>query len=35
MKKLKPYIYTSLIVTLILAVTFFIKGIYPFGNILG
>lgn len=33
MKKLKPYIYTSLIVTLILAVTFFIKGIYPFGNI--
>ena len=32
MRKLKPYIYTSLIVVLILTVLFCVKGIYPFGH---
>lgn len=32
MKKIKPYLYTSLAVIGILAVLFYIKGIYPFGN---
>ena len=32
MKRIKPYLYTSLITLLILSVLFFVKGIYPFGN---
>ena len=32
MKKLKPYIYTSLLVLGIFLILFLIKGIYPFGN---
>ena len=32
MKKLKPYIHTSLIVLGIFLILFLIKGIYPFGN---
>lgn len=32
MKKIKPYLYTSLIVLGILAVVFIVKGIFPFGD---
>ena len=32
MKKLKPYIYTSLLVLGVFIILFLIKGIYPFGN---
>ena len=32
MKKLKPYLYTSLIVLGILAIIFIVKGIFPFGK---
>ena len=32
MKKLKPYLYTSLITLGILGIIFIVKGIFPFGN---
>ena len=32
MKKLKPYLFTSLIVLLVLTTIFIFKGIFPFGN---